>query len=101
MLIRSDLSQHLVFHRPVLQEKAFFPPVAGDMCNTIPSEAGLQDCPLQNPLLCQQKEKFSQTFDEARVSQLLSLIDERERRREGKAESKGEKAEGKCRAGIL
>lgn len=83
-----------------MQGKAFFP-VAGDTCNTIPSEVGLQDCPLQNPLLCQQKEKYSQTFDEAHVSQVLSLIDERERRREGKAESKREKAEGKCIAGIL
>lgn len=35
-------------------------------------------------LLCQQKEKYSQTFDEAHVSQVLSLIDERERWREGK-----------------
>ena len=43
---------------------------------------------LSDPVLCQQKEKYSQTFDEAHVSQVLSLIDEREQWREGKAESK-------------
>lgn len=41
---------------------------------------------ISQPLLCQQKEKYSQTFDEAHVSQLLSLIDEGERHRERKAE---------------
>lgn len=44
-----------------------------------------------DPLLCQQKEKYSQTFDEAHISRVLSLIDERERWKEGKAESKRER----------
>lgn len=41
-------------------------------------------------LLCKQKEKRIQTFDEVHVSQVLSLIDERERWWEGKAKSRNE-----------
>ncbi len=46
---------------------------------------------LSDPVLCQQKEKCSQTFDEALVSQVLSLIDESERCREEKPESDRER----------
>lgn len=43
------------------------------------------------PLLCKQKEKHIQTFDEAHISKVLSLIDESERWWEVKADSKIEK----------
>lgn len=45
-------------------------------------------------------EKYTQTFDEAHVSQVLSLIDELEQRREG-GNGRTKKDAGKCRAGIL
>lgn len=53
--------------------------------------SGVAGLSSSDPLLCQQKEKYSQTFDEAHVSQVVSLIDERERWREGKAGSKRER----------
>lgn len=54
---------------------------------------GVAGLSISDPLLCQQKEKYSQTFDEAHVSQVLSLIDGGEKGRE--------KEEGKWIAGIL
>lgn len=42
-------------------------------------------------MLCKQKEKHIQTFDEAHISQVLSLIDESQQWREGEVDGKNEK----------